>query len=26
MIIPIKTVEEMTAKERREYLEGLIED
>ncbi len=26
MIIPIKTVEEMTAKERREYLEGLMED
>lgn len=26
MIIPIKTVEEMTEKERREYLEGLIED
>jgi hypothetical protein len=26
MIIPIKTVEEMTEQERREYLEGLIED
>jgi hypothetical protein len=26
MIIPIKTVEEMTEKERRQYLEGLIED
>ena len=26
MIIPIKTIDEMTEKERREYLQGLIED